>query len=72
MEIMTNHRKVLEPLRKVFFLCDHRACERCGAGPCSHTEDIRHAANFQMDGQGNFWETPLDEGPQHWPGSTEK
>ena len=72
MEIMTNHKKAPESLRKVLYLCDRRACDHCGSSHCSHTEDIRHAANFQIDGLGNFLETPLGEGPQHWPGSTEK
>ena len=59
--MMNNHRKAPEPLRKMFFLCDRRACERCATNHCSHTEDIRHAANFQMDVCGNFWEVPQNE-----------
>ena len=70
--MMTNHRKAPEPLRKVFFLCDRRACERCGTSPCSHTEDIRHAANFHLDALGNYWEVPSGEGLQNRPGSIEK
>lgn len=35
----------------VHYLCDGKACEGCkdGANPdCTHTTDIRHAANFEF------------------------
>jgi len=31
----------------ILYLCDRRACEKCG-GECRHTRDIRHAASFEM------------------------
>lgn len=34
---------------KIFYLCDRRACEHCSP-ECEHTEDVRHAKNFQMFG----------------------
>ena len=34
---------------KIFYLCDRRACEKC-SGECKHTEDVRHAVNFEMQG----------------------
>ena len=41
---------------RVFYLCDRRACEKCGP-ECSHTTDIRHAANFCVRKNGSMWET---------------
>lgn len=35
---------------KIFYLCDRRACEKC-APECRHTPDIRHAVNFEMQGE---------------------
>lgn len=36
----------------VNYICDRRACAECKNGPefmrCSHTQDIRHAKNFEM------------------------
>lgn len=49
--------------KKVFYLCDRRACERCHP-ECSHTADIRHAANFSVLADGSIWEddnTPMAE-----------
>ncbi len=45
---------------KVMYECDRRACAKgCNThsgGRCSHTEDIRHAKNFQMTPSGSFKE----------------
>lgn len=40
--------KEAEGGRRIFFLCDRRACDSCGNTECKHTSDIRHAANFHM------------------------
>ena len=36
--------------RGIFFVCDHRACDSCDSkmSGCTHTDDVRHAKNFQM------------------------
>ena len=41
----------------VYFLCDHRACDSCDSkqSGCTHTLDVRHAKNFQMNEE-NFFE----------------
>lgn len=49
---------------KVSYLCDHRACERCSNIYCNHTDDIRHAKNFQNFG-GTFIECERDCGMKH-------
>lgn len=33
--------------KKVLFVCDRRKCERCDSG-CRHTNDILHAAHFEL------------------------
>lgn len=33
--------------KKVLFVCDRRKCERCDSG-CRHTNDISHAAHFEL------------------------
>lgn len=33
--------------RVILFECDRRACEKCNM-TCRHTDDIRHAENFQL------------------------
>ena len=37
--------QIKEP--KVFYLCDRRACRKCGA-ECSHTTDVTHAVHFHV------------------------
>lgn len=40
----------LEP--RIFYLCDHRACEQCyPCGKCKHTLHIEHAKNFERFGR---------------------
>lgn len=34
---------------RVIYLCDRRACAKCSP-ECKHTNDIRHAKNFEMTG----------------------
>lgn len=44
---------------KILYLCDRRACETCHT-ECNHTEDIRHARNFQMTAGGTMREIEPD------------
>ena len=40
----------------VLYLCDRQRCgEQCNES-CRHTSDIKHAANFNEDEAGNYWE----------------
>lgn len=41
-------------IRRVFYVCDRKKCEKCH-DECRHTSDIEHAANFIQVG-GNFTE----------------
>ena len=38
----------------VRYICDRRKCVNCYP-KCKHTDDIRHAANFEIIG-GDMWE----------------
>lgn len=39
----------------VLYLCDQKRCIKCHYPECKHTNDIRHAKNFEKQG-GYFWE----------------
>ena len=39
----------------VLYLCDRRACKHCD-GYCQHTDDIKHAKNFETVQDGSMWE----------------
>lgn len=42
---------------KVLYICDRRACKTCDGDLCTHTTDIRHAANFIAIGEdGDYME----------------
>lgn len=45
---------------RVLYLCDRRACQKCSPG-CRLTPDVRHAANFELDETGCFWEVSGDQ-----------
>lgn len=36
--------------QKIVFLCDKHACDKCSNSECEHTENIRHAKNFESFG----------------------
>lgn len=42
--------------RRIFFVCDHRACDSCDSktSGCTHTPDVRHARNFRLLGKDFF------------------
>lgn len=44
--------KIFDP--DVRYICDRRKCVNCYP-VCKHTDDIRHAANFEIIG-GDMWE----------------
>lgn len=45
-------KQIFDP--DVRYICDRRACVNCYP-ECKHTDDIRHAANFEIIG-GDMWE----------------
>ena len=47
-----------EVKKKVFYVCDRRACVNCSAY-CNHTSDIKHAASFTLVDNKAFFE--IDE-----------
>ena len=42
----------------VAYKCDRRACDKC-VPECTHTTDIRHAENFEVNDTGVFQEVSL-------------
>lgn len=36
--------------RKILFLCDRKACEKCSYPQCRHTQELEHARNFAPAG----------------------
>lgn len=46
---------------QVAFLCDCKACKNCSYPNCRHTTDIRHAKNFEVGGNGDYWEVDDDD-----------
>lgn len=34
----------------ILYICDRRACDSCDQIECMHTRDIRHARNFELEG----------------------
>lgn len=36
--------------RKILFLCDRKACEKCSYPTCRHTPELEHARNFAPAG----------------------
>lgn len=42
---------------EIHFLCDQRNCESCGDFACRYTTNIRHAANFHLEGKEFFENT---------------
>lgn len=43
------------PMR-VAYICDGEACVECNNPECHHTEDIRHAKNFECIGENLYME----------------
>ena len=43
--------------KKVLYLCDRKACDKCSYPDCKLTYDINHAKNFLKDELGNFQES---------------
>ncbi|MGN0180390.1 MAG: hypothetical protein ACI4DY_13285 [Monoglobaceae bacterium] len=50
-----NYAVEVEPDKKLYYICDRRACETCRP-ECTHTSDIRHAENFELTPNGSFAE----------------
>ena len=53
-----------EEKRKVFYICDRKACDPCGNPNCKHTPKIEHAKNFKSNkelgmnnGYDDYWES---------------
>lgn len=40
----------------VHFLCDQKKCKNCKFDICNHTDDVKHAKNFEYDGYVGYWE----------------
>lgn len=42
----------------ITYICDRKACTHCSNAECTHTTDIRHAANFKshMSGLRSYFE----------------
>ena len=51
----------MEDSPKILYLCDHRACDGLCVN-CDHTQDIRHARNFNFL-YGRFVEEDISEEP---------
>lgn len=52
----------MEDSPKILYLCDHRACDGLCVN-CDHTQDIRHARNFNFL-YGRFVEEDISEEPK--------
>ena len=50
---MTNKEAV--EVKKVFYICDKKACNTCHK-ECKYTSEITHAVNFGIGGHGDFFE----------------
>lgn len=53
-----------EEKRKVFYICDRKACDSCDNPNCKHTHKIEHAKNFKSNkelgmnnGYDDYWES---------------
>lgn len=40
----------------ILYICDRKRCKSCSNDDCRHTTDVEHAAHFQKDENGNYWE----------------
>lgn len=47
---------VMDASRRVFYLCDQKACTKCSYPTCRHTDKITHAINFEPGYNNSFWE----------------
>ena len=44
------------PAPKALYICDCKQCENCSFPVCRHTTNIKHAANFDKGGSGDYIE----------------